>query len=123
MDQGFHLRPNLGIALDLGMRLHEDAVISWIPFAVDRIRFVVEAKISDDVRACRIGSADLGLAMEKPLPLIEVYGLGYVGGNDLIILARLGDTVHLNGEQHGNAFSFQFPCQCNGFRSAPAMSV
>jgi hypothetical protein len=70
--------------------------------------FVVEAKISDDARAGWIGSADLASAVQKAIRLIEICGLGYVGGNHPIILAGLGDTVHLNGEQHGNAFSFQF---------------
>src|SRR5579864_2421969 len=106
MDQGLHLSPNLGITLNLGMSLHEDTVIPGVLPAVDRIPFVVEAEISDDVRACGIGGVDLGLAVQKAIQLIEICGLGYIGGNDLIILAGLGDAVDLNGEQHRNTFSF-----------------
>jgi len=108
MDQGFHLSPNLGITLNLGVSLHEDTVVPGVLPAFDRIPFVLEAKISDDVRACGIGSADLGFAVQKAIQLIEICGFSYIGGNDLIILAGLGDTVHLNGEQHRNTFSFEF---------------
>src|ERR1700733_1158897 len=123
MDQGFHLSPNLGITLNLDVSLHENTLVPRVLLAVDRIRFVVEAEISDDMRACRIGCADLGFAVQKAVQLIEIRGLGYIGGNDLIILAGLGDTVHLNGEQHWNTFSFEFSRQHNGFRGAPAMSI
>src|SRR5580692_6545002 len=105
------------------MRFHEDTVVPWIFLAVDRIRFVVKAEISDDVRAGGISRADLGFAVQKTIQLIEICSLGYIGGNDRIILAGLTDTVHLNGEQYRNAFSFQFSRQCNYFRSSPAMSV
>lgn len=98
MDQGFHLSPNPGIALNFDVRSHENTVVPRVLLAGDWIRFVVETEISDDVRACRIGSADLGLAMEEAIQLIEICRLGYVGGNDLIVLAELGDTVHLDGE-------------------------
>lgn len=123
MDQGFHLRPNFGIALDLGVSLHEKTVVPGVLLAVERIPFVIGAEISDDMRARRIGSADLGFAVQKAVQLIEICGLGYVRGNDLIILAGLGDTVHLNGEQNRNTLSSQFSRQRNGFRSAPAVSV
>ena len=73
----------------------------------------------------RAGSAalNLGLAVQKAIQLIEICSLGYVSGNDPIILAGLGDTIDLNGEQHRNAFFFQFSRQRNRLRSAPAMSV
>ncbi len=100
-----------------------DIGVYWILLAVDRIGFVVEAEISDDVRARRIGSTDLGFAVQKTIQLIKICGLGYVGGNDLIILAGLGDAVHLNGEQHRNAFAIQLSRQRNGLGSTPAVSV
>jgi hypothetical protein len=62
-DQGFHLIPNPGITLNFDVRPHEDTVVPWVLPAVDRIRFVIEAEISDDVGALRIGSADLGFAV------------------------------------------------------------
>ena len=123
MDQGLYLSPNFGITLNFDVRLHEETVVPGVLLASDRSRFIVEAEISDDVRACRIGRADPGLAVHKAIRLIEICRLGYVGGNDPIVLAALGNTVHLNGEQHRNAFSSQFSRQRNGRRSAPAMSV
>lgn|SRR5579863_7205926 len=108
MDQKFHLSPNLGITLNLRVSLHKDTVVPGVLPAVDRIPFVVEAEISDDMRAYRIGSADLGFAVQKAVQLIEICGLGHIGGNDLIILAALGNTVHLNGEQYRDAFSLEF---------------
>jgi len=114
MDQGFHLSPNLGITLNFSVRLHEDTVVPGILLALDRIHFVVEAEISDDVRACRVGSADAGLTVQKAIQLIEICGLGYVGGDDSIIFARLGDAIYLNGEQHRKAFFSQFSRQRNG---------
>lgn len=105
MDQGFHLSPNLGIALNVGVKLHKDTVVPGILLAVNRSPFVVEAEISEDARACRIGSADLGFAVQKTIQLIEVCRLSYISGNDLIIFTGLADTVHLNGEQDRNAFS------------------
>ncbi len=123
MDQGFHLSPNPGITLNFGVRLHEDAVPPGILFAVDRIRFVVEAEISEDVSACGIGGADLGFTVQPAPRLIEICGLGYVGGNELIILAGLRDAIHLNREQYRNAFFFERSRQRNGLGSAPAVSI
>ena len=55
--------------------------------------------------------------------LIEIDGLNYIPRDDGIILMDLSDTIHLNGEEHGDAISFQFARQGNGFRAAPAMTV
>ena len=123
MDQGFHLSPDFGITLNFDVRLHEETVVPGVLLAIDRSRFIVEAEISDDVRACRIGSADPGLAVHEAIRLIEIYRLRYVCGNDLIILARLGDAIHLNCEQHRNAIPLKFSRQRNGLGSTPAMSV
>ena len=68
-DQGFHLSPNLGITLNFSVRLHEDTVVPGILLAVDRMCFVLEVEISDDVRACRISGADLGLLIAAAVVL------------------------------------------------------
>ena len=114
MDQRFHLSPNSGIAFNFGVSLHEDAVVPWVVPALDRVG-IVEPEISDDAGACWIGGANLGPAVDKTVRLIEIYRLGYVGGNDRIIFTELGDAIHLDGEQHRNAFFFQFSRQRNRF--------
>src|ERR1019366_917840 len=123
MDQGLHLIPNLGIALNFGVRLDKETVVPWVLLAGDRIRFVVRAEIPEDSRARRIGSADLRFAVQKAIQLIEICRLGYIGGNDLVVLAALSDTIHLNGKQYRKAVSFQFPRQRDDFGGAPAVSV
>src|SRR5260370_13074400 len=123
MDEGFYLSRNFGIRVNFDVRLHEETVVPGILLAIDRSRFIVEAELADNVSACRIGGANRGLAVHKAIRLIEICGLGYVGGNHPIVVAALGNTVHLNGKQHRNSFSSQFSRQRNGRRSAPAMSV
>ena len=115
--------PHIWITFNLSVGLHEDAVVPGILVAVIRARFVVESKIPDDFRACWIGGANLGLAVEKSIWLVEIRGLGYVRRDDRIILVNLRDTIHLNGEQHRDAILLQFTCQGDGFRAAPAMPV
>ena len=121
--QRLRLFPHTWITFNLGVGLPEDAVVPGILVAIIWARFVVESKIPDDSRACWIGSANLGLAVENSIRLVEIGGLGYVRGDDRIILVNPRDTIHLNGEQHRNAILFQFTCQGDGFRAAPAMPV
>ena len=45
--------------------------------------------------------------MEKSIQLIEIDGLGHVGGNDGVILTHFGDAIHLDRKQHGDAVSSQ----------------
>ena len=87
-----------------------------------RARFVVESKIPNDIGTCRVGSPNLGLAVEKSVRLIEIGGLDYVRGDELVILVNLRDAVHLNGEKHRDPVFFQLTSQVDGFRAAPAMA-
>ena len=61
--------------------------------------------------------------VQQPFRLVEIDGLGDVGGNAPVILSRLLDTIHLNGEQHRNSFLLQLARCGDGFRSAPAMPI
>jgi len=70
--------PHACIIFNLGVGLHEDAVIPGIVFAVVITRFVVGPKITDDPRAGWIGSADRRPAAEKPIRLIEIRSLGHI---------------------------------------------
>src|SRR5260370_27526898 len=117
MDQGFYLSPNFGITLNFDVRLHEETVVPGVLLAIDRSRFIVEAEIPDNVRARRIGGANPGLAVHKAIRVIEICGLGYVGGNHPIVLAALCNTVPLYGKPHPNSFSSQVFRPRNGRRS------
>src|SRR5260370_13069332 len=123
MDEGFYLSRNFGIRVNFDVRLHEETVVPGILLAIDRSRFIVEAEIPDNVRACRIGGANPGLAVHKAIRLIEICGLGYVGGNHPIVLAPLGNTVHLNAKQHRKSFSSHFTRPPNGRRSSTPMPL
>jgi hypothetical protein len=101
-DQSLRTFPDICIAFNLGVGLREDTVIPGILFAVVRAPCVVGPKISDDACASRIGSANLGLAVEKPVRLIEIGGSGYVRGDDSIIVVNR-NAIHLHGEQHRDA--------------------
>jgi hypothetical protein len=97
------LFPHIWITFNLGVGLREDVVVPRISVAFIWARFVVESKIPEDSRPCWIGGANLGPPVEKSIRLVEIGGLGYVRGDDPIILANLGDTIYLNGEQHRDA--------------------
>src|ERR1700694_2918799 len=84
---------------------------------------VVKPKISDDSRVCRIGGANLALAVHKSARLVEIGGLGYIRWDNFVVLPHLGDAIHLNRQQHLDAVFFQLTRQSDGFRSAPAMPV
>jgi len=68
-----------------------------------------------------IGSANLGSAMQKSVRLVEIHSLLYIAGNNRIVLADLGNAIHLNGEKNRDTFSFQFSRERDRFRSSPAV--
>ena len=104
------------------MSLYQHAVEPGISLAGDRIRLVVESKISHDFGLRRIGGANLPAGRARSIRLVEIYRLSDVGGNHSIVLADLGYAIHLNGEQDGDAFFFQFSRQRDRLRSAPAVA-
>ena len=60
--------------------------------------------------------------MEHAIELIKIDGLRDVGGNQRVVLADLGDAIHLNGENDENAVFFKLAREFNGFRSAPTVA-
>ena len=67
LDQRLHLLPNLRITFNFNVSPHKNAVVPRILFALDRIGFVIEAEISDDLGVGRIGGADLTSAMHESI--------------------------------------------------------
>jgi hypothetical protein len=90
------LRPYSGIALDLDVWLHEDAVIPRVLAASERLRFVLGSEIAEDAGARGIGGSNPRLAMKHSVQLVKIYGLGDVRRNDGVILSKFGDTIDLN---------------------------
>lgn len=97
------LVPNGGIALDLDVGLHDQAVPPGILTATEGFRFVAGAEIAEDVSARWIGGANLGLAVEHAIELIKIDGLQDIGRYHGVIFADLGDAIDLDGENYGDA--------------------
>ena len=60
--------------------------------------------------------------MKQAIGLIKIYRMGHIRGDGDISLARFGNTVHLDGEQHRDMLPLQRAGQKDSLRSAPAMS-
>ncbi len=45
--------------------------------------------------------------MNPAVSLIKIRGLTDVGGNEAVVVERLGDAIHLDGERDGNAFAIE----------------
>lgn len=67
------------------------------------MRFVIEAKVSDDTRARGIRSADFGASVGMSVGLIEIGGLRYIRRNDAVSFTELRDAVDLESKKHRNA--------------------
>jgi len=122
-DQGFHLIPNGRVTFNLDVRFHEDLVVPRIPSAFEGACFVVKSEVPEYPSACCIGGANVVVSAKKSLRLIKVGGLRHVGGDSCVIAAAPGDTIHLQGEEHGDAIFFERTRQIDRFRGAPAMPV
>ena len=54
--------------------------------------------------------------------LVEVYGLGDIVWNHLVVLPGLGDTVNLYGQENGNSHASEISRQRDCGRCAPAVA-
>ena len=60
--------------------------------------------------------------MKQAAGLIKIDRMGDVRGDADISLARFGNTIHLDGEQHRDMLPLQRVRQQHGLRSTPAVS-
>ena len=114
--------PNTWIAFDFNMSSLEAASKPGKFGAIDRRCFVVEAKISENLRAGRVGGANLLATVKDPVGLVEIDGLGDVRGNHFVVFAALGDAIHLDRQEHGDAVALQRARERDAFRTAPAVA-
>ena len=90
---------------------------------IDGMISIVETKIAEDLGARRIDGANLRSAVKDAVGLIEIYGLGDIGGNERVVFVWLGDAVDLDGEKDRDGVALERTRELDGFRSAPAMAV
>ncbi len=95
----FDLRPDPGIALTLCVRGSEVTVEHGSTVTLDRSLSVIGEIVAEDLGLGRIGSRDLLAAMDEAGRLVEIYGFSNVVRDDGIILPRLINTIHLDGQQ------------------------
>ncbi len=105
-NQRFDLIPDLRIAFDLSVSLHEDPRVPREIRAIVGACRIAEPVIAENLRAAGVGCANFSLAVKKPIQLIEICGLGDLCGDDLVVPSQCPAAIHLNGEQHGNAIFF-----------------
>lgn len=122
-DQGFDSRPNGGVAINLGVGLSKSAIVPRVLRAMNRVFLVIEAKISQDLRFCRVGRMNFRAAVDYSVGLIEVHGARDVGRNHAIIRAEALHAVHLNGKENGNSAPVEFAGKLDHRRAAPAVAI
>jgi len=105
------------------VRFFEGAGEPGVAVALDGIRGIVEADVSEDFGAGWIGGANFGAAVEVAIRLVKVSGLLDVGGNEGIVFTDFGDAVHLNGEEDWNAVGLQLAGESDRFGAAPTVAV
>ena len=75
------LEPKHRITFNLCVSFHEETVIPGILGAFEGALFVVKSKVSNDLRARWIGGANIVVAVDESMRLIEVDGLCHIGGD------------------------------------------
>ena len=89
----------------------------------DFVVFVGEVDVVDDLGGGGVGGGDGGAAVEQAFGLVEVDGLGYVGGDDGVVLGALGDAVDLDEEQDGDVVALEAAGFVDGFGGSPGVAV
>ena len=72
-DQRFDLIPDLRIAFDLSVSLHQDPGVPRVIGAIVGDRRIAVTVVAKDLRSTCVGRANLGFAVEEPVQLIEIY--------------------------------------------------
>lgn len=119
----FDLGPQARIAFALHVAVDEGAVEPGIADALDRRLVVVEAEITENLSASRIGRGNLMEPVDESVGLVKVGGGGDVIGNDAIVLPKLVDAIDLHGQQDGDALAIQFAGEHDNRGRSPTLTV
>lgn len=60
--------------------------------------------------------------MNPAVRLIKIRGLTDVGRNQAVVVERLGDAIHLDGERDGNAFAIEAAGERDDCRGSPTVA-
>src|SRR5438270_14009084 len=85
--------------------------------------FVVKAEVAQNLGPQSISWNDFRQTMKHSTRLKKVNRAGHIGRNNAIILPGLGDAVHLNREQDGNALFLQLAGKRHDRRCAPTVAI
>lgn len=66
---------------------------------------------------------DCGASVEEALVLVEVDGLGYVGGDETVVGIALVDSIDLGEEEDGDTVGLEASGCGHGFRCSPGVAV
>ncbi len=122
-DIGFHTVPDRRVAFNLGMGPGQVAVPPGVVRAIDGVVAIVKLEISDDMSARRIGRANRFASVNEASDLEKINRLSDVGGNVRVILAALGNTIDLNGQQNGDAELPEGAREVDALRRTPTVSI
>src|SRR5580698_351539 len=122
LHQIFYPRPQMGVALALGVSRSDEAVIPRQVLALHRIFSIVEPVVAQNLRFSGIGGHNLRPAFDDSMGLVEVDRSRHVVWNDAVFLPDLGHAIDLHGEQHGNSDALQIASQEHDRRSSPAVA-
>ena len=122
-DQGFDPVPDCGVAFDLDVAFGKGAGDPGVAGGGDVVVFVGEMDIAEDFRGGGVGGVDGGAAVEEAFGLVEVDGLGYVGGDEAVVGLALVDAVDLGDEEDGDAVELESAGYGYGLGCSPGVAV
>ena len=105
------------------MRLHEGAGVPGVLVAGDLVGGIVELVVAEDLGGGGVGGVDGAGSVEETVELIEVDGLGYVGGDAVVAGVDLWDAVDEDGEEDGDSLGLKLAGEGDGLGGSPTVAV
>ena len=122
-DKGFDLVPDCGVVFDLDVAFGEGAGDPGVAGGGDVVVFVGEMDVTQDFGGGGVGGVDSGTAVEEAFGLVEVDGLGDVGGDEAVVGLALVDAVDLGDEEDGDAVELELAGYGYGLGCSPGVAV
>ena len=122
-DKGFDLAPDCGVVLDFDVAFGEGTGDPGVAGGGDVVVFVAEVDVTEDFGGGGVGGVDGWAPVQEAFGLVEVDGLGYVGGNEAVVGLALIDAVDLGDEEDGDAVELELAGYGYGFGCSPGVTV